>query len=603
MITARSIPALYLERVDKAPDQPAFVVRDDLGFVELPGDPGPAPQPGWRTITLRQSLQNVAGLVVRLRALGVGRGTPVAVLAETSQAWCALDLAILSLGGVTVGIYPTLTGPEIAWQLRHSKAELLVVEDDSRHAVVADHLDGLDDLRHVFSMKDQGSVPPLTPAQPDETVLRHEVERVGPDDIATIVYTSGTTGNPKGVVLTHGHFLANIDATRQAWALPPGQRSIVFLPMAHSLQRFGGYRGLAEDVIAWFSPSIDALPEVIGLCRPTVLITVPRMLEKIRASAQAKAAARGPGPARVMRWAELVGAAVYEHRQRGEVVPLRLRVQAALADRLVGAKVREGLGGALHTVVSGGAALGPEVALWFEAMGIGARQGWGLTETCAPATMETDDHHRLGTVGRALPGVDLRIADDGEVLVRGPGVFDGYLDDPDATAATFLPDPDGGPPWFRTGDLGSLDDDGYLRITGRKKAIIVTAGGKNIAPMPIEKALEGDLVEQAVVVGDERPYLVALLSLDQEALQARARSAGWPGKPTDWVHRDEVQQAIAAKVEAVNADLPRFSTIKRWAVLPESLSVQGGELTPTMKIKRAVVADKYRMLIEGLYVR
>ncbi|RME26139.1 MAG: long-chain fatty acid--CoA ligase [Deltaproteobacteria bacterium] len=602
----RSVPGLFLERVDRSPDAVAFTVRDDAGFVELPPEwmpPGPstAAPPGWRHLSLGQALASIAGLAVRLRSLGVGRGSRVAILAETSHAWCALDLAVLSLGGITVGIYPTLTGKEVAWQLRHSRAELLVVDDDRRHAPVAPFLDQLDDLRHVFAMKPDQAVPPLAPGRPDEAMLRAQIAAVGPDDVATVVYTSGTTGRPKGVVLTHGHFLANILGTRQRWPLPPGQRSIVFLPLAHSLQRFATYRGLVEDISGWFSPSLDDLPEVIAASRPTILVTVPRMLEKIRARAQARAASRGPIPAALMRWAELVGVAIRHHRVRGSVPPRRLRLQAALADRLVARRVRDGLGGALHTVISGGAALSPDVALWFEAMGIAVRQGWGLTETCAPATLETDTEFRLGTVGRPLPDTEVRIADDGEVLVRGPGVFRAYLDDPAATAAAFLPDPDGGAPWFRTGDLGTVDADGYLRITGRKKAIIVTAGGKNIAPAPLEKALEGGIIGQALVVGDERPYLVALLTLDEEALAARARAGGWPGDADAWRQRPEVQAEVADRVARLNETLPRFSTIKRFAVLPRPWTVEAGELTPTLKLKRRVVEARYAADIAALY--
>jgi len=603
---ARSVPGLFLDRVDRAPDAVAFTVRDDAGFVELPADllpPGPAgaaPE-GWRHLSLGQALASIAGLVVRLRALGVGRGSRVAILAETSHAWCALDLAILSLGGVTVGIYPTLTGKDVAWQLRHCGAELLVVDDDRRYAPVAPFLDELVDLRHVFAMKPDQSVPPLAPGRPDEALLRQQIAAVGPDDVATVVYTSGTTGEPKGVVLTHGHFLANILGTRQHWPLPPAQRSIVFLPLAHSLQRFATYRGLVEDISGWFSPSIDALPDVIAASSPTILVTVPRMLEKIRAKAQARAASRGAVPSALMRWAELVGVAAYHHRVRGTAPPQRLALQARIADRLVARRVREGLGGALHTVISGGAAISPEVALWFEAMGIAVRQGWGLTETCAPASFETDTDFRLGTVGRPLPDTDIRIADDGEILVRGPGVFDGYLDNPDATAEAFALDPDGGAPWFRTGDLGSIDADGYLSITGRKKALIVTAGGKNIAPAPLEKGLEGGVIGQALVVGDERPYLVALLTLDEEALAARARAGGWPGGPEDWRQRPEVDDEVAARVDALNATLPRFSTIKRFSVLPRPWTVDAGELTPTLKLKRRVVAARYADDVDALY--
>lgn len=594
---ARSVPALFLDRVDRTPDRVAFTVAEGQGFAELdlPGAPGALP--GWRQLTLKDALANVAGLAVRLRTLGVQRGTPVAIVAETSHAWAALDLAILSLGGVTVGIYPTLPGADIAWQLRHCRAELLVLEDAAQHAKLAPHLDDLGDLRHSFAMKEGAGVPPLAPARPDEALLRQQIATIDPDDLATIVYTSGTTGEPKGVLLKHGHFLANIAATALAQPVEPGTRSIVFLPLAHSLQRYVLYRGLLEEASGWFSPSIEDLPRVIADCRPQLLVTVPRMLEKIKAKAEAKAAARGPVSAGFLRWTVLVGTAVRRLELQGERVPQRLRLQQAITRRLVVSKVKAGLGGELSKVVSGGAALSVEVGEWFEAMDIVVLEGWGLTETCAPATMTTDEARRLGTVGRALPGVELAIADDGEVLCRGPGVFSGYLDRPEDTAAVLRPAADGGLPWFHTGDLGAIDADGFLRITGRKKAIIVTSGGKNIAPAPIEKAIEGEPLDQVVVVGDDRPYLGALLTLDPETIAAR----GWPTDPTAWATHAELQAAVQARIDAANKTLPRFATVKRWVLLPQPLTVEAGELTATLKLKRRVIAQRHAAAIDALY--
>lgn len=586
---ARSIPALFLSCVDRDPSRVAFTVPADQGFAELPTEGAPGAPQGWRHLRLVDSLRNIAGLAVRLRTLGVRKGTPVAILAETSSAWAALDLATLSLGGVVVGIYPTLPAAEVAWQLRHCKAELLVVEDEAQHRRMAPHLEGLDELRHVLSMKPGAEVPVLAPAMPDEDVLREQIQALGPQDRAAIVYTSGTTGESKGVILTHGHFLANIAATALAEPVAPGTRSIVFLPLAHSLQRFALYRGLLEEASGWFSPSIEALPQVIAASRPQLLVTVPRMLEKIKARAEARAAAAGRVPAALLRWAVAVGTAAFRLEQDGQPLPHRLRLQRQLAHRLVARRVKAGLGGSLEKVVSGGAALSVEVGEWFEAMGIVVCEGWGLTETCAPATLCTTAHRRMGTVGRALPGVELRIAEDGEVMVRGPGVFEGYLDAPQASAESFVQDDRGR--WFLTGDQGSLDADGYLKITGRKKAIIVTSSGKNIAPAPIEKALEGDLIEQAVVLGDERPYLVALLRLDEENVAARGLST------------EQARQAIAARVQAVNSGLPRFAQVKRWELLPEPLSIETGELTATLKIRRQVVVRRHAERIRALYER
>jgi len=588
-----TIPSLFLARVATAPDAAAFHVRtarDPTGR----GRPDPR-CPGWSTYTLGACAAEVSGLARRLYALGVGPGVTVAIVGGTSPMWAAVDLAVLSLRGVTVGLYPSLTGAQLAWQLDHCGARVLIVEDAALAHEIQPHLIDLDELVHVFAMTDDAGVPRLAPAEPDLPFLRARVAEVEPDDLATIVYTSGTTGGAKGVELTHRSFDAVLTATRRALPVGDGARSIVFLPLAHPLQRTVLYRGLMEGVQGWFC-AIDELEEVIPIARPTLLVTVPRMLEKISARAEARAAARGPGVEAIFRWAIRVGRAHTWLQQHGRTVPTHLALQHRLAERLVLAKVRGALGGALELIVCGGAALSVEVGGWFEAVGIPVREGWGLTETCAPATTNTLHHVRPGSVGLPLPGVRIRIAADGEIEVRGPGNFRGYHRDPEATASALTADG-----WFRTGDLGSLDPDGFLRVTGRKKALLVTAGGRNIAPVPIEKQLEGGLVGQAIVVGSERPYLVALLALDPEALAEFAQTSGWTGPPEDWSARPEVHAELSGRVAATNRGLPRFQQVKRWGVLPAPLSVEDGTLTPTLKVRRDVVIQAHSALVERLY--
>ncbi|MFT5685877.1 MAG: long-chain acyl-CoA synthetase [Myxococcota bacterium] len=559
------------------------------------------PQPdgeGWRwdPVTLAEIESEVSGLARRLAALGVEPGSPVAIVAETSHLWAACDLAILCLGGITVGLYPTLTGEQLAWQLAHSGAEILIVQGQGVLDALGDRLENLDDLRHTFSLTDGADVPQLFPARPDIAFLRAQAAAVTPEQIATYVYTSGTTGSPKAVVLTHHNFVANVASSQEALPAEKGDRMVIYLPLAHSLQRFAQYRGLVEEGEGWYAPGLDALPQTIAAARPTVLPVVPRVLEKIVAKASRAAAARGPISSGMLRWAIAVGRTVCDHRDQGTPLPRRLALQHALAERLVYPKIRARLGGELRLIVSGGAALSVDVAMWFEAIGIAVREGWGLTETCAPATLSRLDAHRPGSIGPAMPGVEVAVSKAGELLVRGPGVFSGYLNDPTSTAAAFTADG-----FFRTGDLGTIDADGFATITGRIKEIIVTAGGKNIAPVPIEQRLTGGLFEAAVVIGDNRPYLTALMVPDEDALTALAAAEGWSGGFLEWSQQSQVQSRAEAVVAQANAALARFQTIKQFVVLSAPLTVEGGELTATLKKRRAAITKKYARQIEAMY--
>jgi len=575
-----TVPALLLSRFDDQPERPAFFVRNG----ELDGFGGePARAAGWTLFRRGVALDLVSGLARRLASLGVGPGVRVAVVAETSARWLAVDLAVLCLGGVVVGVYPGALSAEILEILEHSRVAVAVLEDAAMVERLGPGLDALPDLVHAVCLREGPGVVPLLPAAPDRAFLRAKAAAVQAGDLATLVYTSGTTGRSKGVRLTHENLVSVVRATQEALPMGVGERSIVFLPMAHVLQRVAVYRGLLEDLEGWFC-RIDELVETMAVARPTVLATVPRMLEKIRATAEATAAARGPRARAVFDQAFRVGRAVAWLRSAGRPVPAALRVRYAVADRLVFSKVRARLGGALRLLVSGGAALNPEDAGWFEALGIEVCEGYGLTETSAPATTNRPGAARRGTVGPPLPGVTVRLDVDGEVLVRGPGVFSGYEADPDATAAAFTPDG-----YFRTGDIGVLDPDGYLRIVDRKKELLVTAGGKNVAPVPIEAALVGDGVGQAVVVGSERPYLVALLALDPEHPAAADPASA------------ELRAAIDARVAAVNTRLPPYATVKRWALLPGPLRVESGELTPTLKLRRREILRIHAGLIDALY--
>ncbi|MFZ5481617.1 MAG: AMP-dependent synthetase/ligase [Myxococcota bacterium] len=550
-----TLAQLYVDKCTRSADQVAMHYRE--------GD-------AWVSYRWRDCLRNVAAASESLRAMGVASGDRVAILGNPHPRWLTADFATLSLGGVSVGIYPTLRPEAVGYQLRHSGAKVLLVEDEAQLARLAGAVpEGV--VARTWEI--------VGGAEPDMAAFRARVAEVKPEQPACIFYTSGTTGDPKGAVVTHAAMLATCLASREAIPVEPGDRSIAFLPLAHSLQRMTAYRALLEDITAWFCGSLDQFPATLQVARPQVVASVPRMLEKIKASAEAAVAKQSPLVQRIFAWGLAVGKERSRLLEEGKPVPPWLALRWRIADRLVYAKVRQRFGGALRLFACGGARLDPEVARFFHAMGIGVCEAWGLTETCAPATLNRPTDFRFGTVGKALPGTELKLDEDGEVLVRGPGLFSGYWQDPDATAAAFTPDG-----FFRTGDVGVLED-GFLRIVDRKKEILVTSGGKNIPPVNIEKKIEGGAIGQAVVIGNDRPYLVALLAPDPE------------------VPCDDRAAYAAARLAAANATLAPFEQVKKWAWLPEPLTVESGMLTPTLKLKRRIIEERYRGVIEGMYGR
>ena len=593
-----TIPELFIERVTQDPESISAWAqtpsRDDQFFLDddRPVHTGPE---GWSPATYRETHRQVAGLAKRLASLGVIRGTPVAIWADTSERWGLVDLAIQCLGGITVGIYPTLLDEQVLYQLAHSETMVLLVDTESKAVRALSLHDELEQLAHVFSLHSGNVVPQLTPARPDLDWLQAQAKTVSAEHTSTYIYTSGTTGTPKAVVLTHHNFTAIIEATRSRLPLHEGERSVIFLPLAHVLQRFTQYRGLKDRAEGWFAPSIEALPATLPIARPHVLATVPRMLEKIRATIEARAEEKSAQARSILDWAISVGRTVNDMQWRQHPVGLRLKVQHKLAERLVFSKIRAGLGGSLRMLISGGAALDPELATWFEATGIAVREGWGLSETTAPAALNGEHDFRFGTVGKALDGTDVCLAEDGEILVQGPGVFQGYLKDDAATAAAFNAEG-----YFKTGDIGVIDE-GFIRIVGRKKEIIVTAGGKNIAPVPIEQALEGGLIGQAIVIGDDRPFLIALLAVEPDRLSQRAQASGWPGGPEEWVDQPELMAEITDQVERAMDGFARFETIKKWCLVPYALTEDNGMLTPTLKLRRPTIHAHFEAAINTLY--
>jgi long-chain acyl-CoA synthetase len=572
---ARTLPRLLLDRL-------AVDAQRDLVY-HKEGD-------RWTAVTGAQALERVRGLALGLHDLGVRRGDRVAILGETRPEWMLADLAILAIGAVTVGIYTTSPPPQVAHVLSNSGARAVFYDREEQRAKLAAVRADCPALEHILAFADMEALARRGEAAlaRDAQAFERLVAAVEPSDLATIIYTSGTTGPPKGAMLTHANLVSVIEAARDVLPLGPDDIGVAFLPLAHSLQRVASYGGLALGVRGAFAESIEKLPENWREIRPTVQASVPRIWEK--AYARAQAAVEGGTAVRkaLFRWAHGVGREMAEFRRRGaeRFAPAGLKLRHALAERLVFRRVQAVFGGRVRFLTSGGAPISLEILEFFYAMGVLILEGWGLTETAAPATLNTPDAFKFGTVGRAIRGTELKIAEDGEVLVRGPGVFQGYWRDPEATREAFTADG-----FFKTGDIGELDADGFLRITDRKKSLIVTSAGKKIAPANVEAAVKkhAPLVSQVYVHGDRRSYLVALVTLDAE--EARRLPGGVAG----------AEAAVAAGFEAANRELARYEQVKRWRIVEREFSQEDGLLTPTLKQKRKAIEKRYAAEIEALY--
>lgn len=559
-----TLPALLIQQLRRYPEQKWLSVPD-ISEHDIT----------WTSYTRSEIEKLISGMVVRLYALGVGEGTKVAICANSCAEWLLLDLAVLTLRGTVVGIYPTLPAEDIVYQLNDSEAEFLFLQDDSMHERLSDSIDELETVYHLFSLSESQKLPQIMPAEPDVELFERLAAQVQASDVATLIYTSGTTGAAKGVMLKQAQLLSALNASSSVFPLYRGDRSIIYLPMAHILQRFVVYRALIDDVEGAISPSFEALPKVIRSIRPHVLVVVPRVLEKILEQGEREAQEKGELPRLVFRWAMKVAQQWSNAENRRS---RRLTIQHRLANRLVFSKIRAGLGGHLRCILSGAAPLSPTLAATYLGMGIAVVEGWGLSESCGPATMVHPQDYRIGSVGKALSSIAVRTSPQGELQLKGESLFEAYWNKAEATAKAFTKDG-----WFKTGDIGEIDSEGYVWITGRIKDLIVTAGGKNIAPQPIELQLSLSGIAQTIVIGDRRPYLIALFAPDELSTDV----------PT--------AAAIEQQVAMVNQALPSFAQIKRWAILPGPLHPEEGLLTPTLKPKRAAIMSTYAALIESIY--
>ncbi|MFG1801268.1 AMP-dependent synthetase/ligase [Micromonospora carbonacea] len=565
--------------------------------------PAVAPATGWVEVTCRQFRDEVVAVARGLVAAGISPGDRVGLMSRTRYEWTLFDYAIWAAGAVTVPIYETSSAEQAAWILADSGAVAAMVETTAHATLVEGVRDRLPELAHLWQIE-LGAVDELVAA--GAAVDPVEVDRrrtaVKADDVATIIYTSGTTGRPKGCVLTHRNMyadIANAVPVLPNLFLRPGASTLLFLPLAHAFARLIQVGVVQARATMAHCADTRTLVAELQEFRPTFVLSVPRVFEKVYNGARQKAEADGKG--RIFDRAEQVAVAFSEALESPNGPGLALRVQHAVFDKLVYRKLRAALGGRCRDAISGGAPLGARLGHFFRGIGVTICEGYGLTETSPAAAANLPGATRIGTVGRPLPGVTIRIADDGEILISGDLIFQGYWRNEEATAEALSADG-----WFRTGDLGQLDADGFLSITGRKKEIIVTAGGKNVAPAVLEDQVRAHpLISQCVVVGDRQPFIAALVTIDEEALPKWLAAHGRPeGTGVDELRDDEALRAeVQGAVDQANQSVSKAEAIKVFRILPRDFTEATGELTPSLKVKRQVVHSTYAAEIAEIYRR
>jgi long-chain acyl-CoA synthetase len=568
----RSIPGVFLSQAQKLGQ------RDYLHFFV---------QDRWQALTWAETAERATRVACALVEAGVRPGDHVALMSPNRHEWLYCDFGIMAAGAVTVPIYPSLLAKVAGYIAEDSKARFAIASDAGMAAKLANH----SFPKHTFTMDEDvkrwTETEPTADARAQVALRLAELE---PDDVATVIYTSGTTGDPKGVIFAHRHFIDSATAALKMFHIGPEDELLSYLPYSHILERVDGiFIETTAGCSLWLARSLDTLVEDIHVARPTMMLGVPRVFEKIYESVYDQVRKQPVHKRAIFRWALGIGAA----RLRGKPGPwLRFRVR--LAERLVLTPLREKLtGGRLRFFISGGAPLNEKVEEFFWALGVKILQGWGLTEATSGVTSNTEELHRYRTVGIPMPGTQIRIADDGEVLVQGPGVMNGYKNKPEATAECISNG------WLNTGDMGFVDQDGFLTITDRKKDLIKTSGGKYVAPLPIEAQLENDrYVKSSLVVGDQRPYVVALIVPDWPALSA---DTGITGEPKRLANDSRIRDRYEALVNSVNQGLASFESIKYFTLLDRDFSEADGELTPTLKKKRRVISQHFGAEIDEMY--
>ncbi|MEV6318240.1 AMP-dependent synthetase/ligase [Streptomyces sp. NPDC051776] len=610
-----SVATLFLERVEATPEREAF-------RYPVPPASGDGPD-DWRSLTWKQSADRVLSIAAGLIDIGVRPEERVAIASATCLDWILADLGVLCAGAATTTVYPSTNAEETAYILADSGSRVMIAENAEQLGKAREQRDQLPDLAHVVVMNETDAL--TAPGDPEDWVLSlAELERRGAaylelnpdvvrkrigaitaDQLATLIYTSGTTGRPKGVRLPHDNWAYMARAIESTGLVTGEDVQYLWLPLAHVFGKVLTSGQIAVGHVTAVDGRIDKIIENLPVVKPTYMAAVPRIFEKVYNGVVAKARAGGPAKYKVFMWAADVAREYAKisqdnlRRTGSRTAPLGLTVKHAIADKLVYAKLREAFGGRLRAAVSGSAALAPDIGYFFSGAGIDILEGYGLTESSAASFINPGDTYRTGTVGRPLPGTEVRIADDGEILLRGPGIMEGYHGLPDRTAEVL--ESDG---WFHTGDIGELSSDGFLRITDRKKDLIKTSGGKYIAPAEVEGQFKAvcPFVSNILVHGADRNFCTALIALDEPSITAWAADHGMAGKRySDVVTSREVEEMIGGYVSRLNEGLQRWQTIKKFRILPRDLDVEHGELTPSLKLKRPVVEREFKHLIDEMY--
>ena len=564
----------------------------------------------WISATGKENQDQVYEIMAGLHTLGAQKGDAIGILSGTSPEWLQTDWASWTLGAVTVTLYPSLLANTISYIINDAQVKYLFVENKEQYEkllAVRSEIEGVERVivydpsdmpadDWVISFADLRKLHTGSAAERAALADKMAAE-LTPDTLATIVYTSGTTGNPKGAMLTHGCFLAQCEALRERLPqLQPGDVDLMFLPAAHIFGRAQHVVGFERGLSTAISESIRTVLDDLQSVKPTFFFSVPRIYEKIFSTAKARSEAK-PATKKIFNWALGVGRTMSHLMEQKKQPGLALKVQYAVADKLVFSKVRNLLGGNLKFAITGGAPLDLEILEFFNGAGVQLLEGWGLTETTAGATVNAPDDYRLGTVGKPIKGCEVKLAEDGEILLRGPMVLTGYYNSAEKTNEAIQ---DG---WFYTGDIGTIDADGFVKIVDRKKDLLITSAGKNIAPQAVEAAFKNSpYISQCAVYGDRKPYLVALLTLDAEAIGLWAEREG-VARDSAFHQHPKVQELIAAEVKQANSTLASYEQVKYYEILPEDFSVENGLLTPTLKVRRKYIYEEFKPTYEGLYQR